>query len=42
VFIVVFSIFIAAIFVLCVLILRWAVRRDRERRATQPGPDGPR
>jgi len=32
VFAAVFSIFLAAIVVLCVLTLRWAIRRDRQRR----------
>jgi hypothetical protein len=36
VFIAVFSVFIAATLVLVVLTMRWAVRRDRERRAEQP------
>jgi len=35
VFIAVFSVFIAAMLVLVVLTLRWAVRRDRERRDSQ-------
>jgi hypothetical protein len=38
VFIAVFSVFIAATLVLVVLTLRWAVLRDRERRAAQ-SPD---
>jgi hypothetical protein len=38
VFIAVFSVFIAATLVLIVLTMRWAVRRDRERRAAQ-GPE---
>jgi hypothetical protein len=38
VFIAVFSVFIAATLVLVVLTMRWAIRRDRERRAGQaPG-----
>jgi hypothetical protein len=37
VFIAVFSIFIAATLVLVVLTMRWAIRRDRERRAA-PSP----
>jgi hypothetical protein len=32
VFIAVFSVFIAAIVVLCVLTIRWAIQRDRARR----------
>jgi hypothetical protein len=35
VFIAVFSVFIAATLVLVVLTVRWAVRRDRDRRAAQ-------
>jgi hypothetical protein len=35
VFIAVFSVFIAATVVLVVLTMRWAIRRDRERRAAQ-------
>jgi hypothetical protein len=35
VFIAVFSVFIVATLVLVVLTVRWAVRRDRERRAAQ-------
>jgi hypothetical protein len=38
VFIAVFSIFIAATLVLVVLTMRWAIRRDRERRASS-SPD---
>jgi hypothetical protein len=38
VFIAVFSIFIAATLGLVVLTIRWAIRRDRERRVT-PAPD---
>jgi hypothetical protein len=42
VFIAVFSVFIAATLVLVVLTMRWAVRRDRDRRAAQsPGDDKP-
>jgi hypothetical protein len=33
VFIAVFSIFVLAVIVLCVLTVRFALRRDRERRA---------
>jgi hypothetical protein len=33
VFIAVFSIFVLAVIVLCVLTVRFAIRRDRERRA---------
>jgi hypothetical protein len=36
VFIAVFSVFIAATLVLVVLTMRWAIRRDRERRAARP------
>jgi hypothetical protein len=32
VFVAVFSIFIVAILVLCVVTVRWAILRDRERR----------
>jgi len=35
VFAAVFSIFVVAILVLCVLTIRFAIRRDRERRAEQ-------
>jgi hypothetical protein len=35
VFVAVFSVFIAATLVLVVVTFRWAVRRDRERRAAQ-------
>jgi len=38
VFIAVFSIFVVAVLVLCVLTVRWAVRRDRERRADAATP----
>jgi hypothetical protein len=39
VFIGVFSVFIAATLVLIVLTMRWAIRRDRERRAAQEPPE---
>jgi hypothetical protein len=39
VFIAVFSVFIAATLVLIVLTIRWAIRRDRERRSAQDPPD---
>jgi hypothetical protein len=39
VFIAVFSVFIAATLVLIVLTMRWAIRRDRERRAAQDSPE---
>jgi hypothetical protein len=32
VFVAVFSIFVAAVVVLCVLTVRWAIQRDRSRR----------
>jgi len=32
VFVAVFSVFLAAVLVLCVITVRWALRRDRERR----------
>ncbi|HEY5092376.1 MAG TPA: hypothetical protein VII60_03850 [Acidimicrobiales bacterium] len=35
----VFSVFVAAMLVLVVFIVRWAVRRDRERRAAQTPTD---
>jgi hypothetical protein len=38
VFIAAFSVFIAATLVLIVLTMRWAIRRDRERRAAQGPP----
>jgi len=38
VFIAVFSFFVLATLVLCVLTIRWALRRDRQRRSTQPPP----
>jgi hypothetical protein len=42
VFIAVFSVFIAATLVLVILTMRWAIRRDRERRAAQaPGEKKP-
>jgi heme/copper-type cytochrome/quinol oxidase subunit 2 len=39
VFIAVFSVFVVAILVLVVLTMRWAIRRDRERRAAQEAPE---
>ncbi len=39
VFIAVFSVFIAATLVLVVLTMRWAIRRDRERRAQTGQPE---
>jgi hypothetical protein len=33
VFIAVFSVFVVAVLVLSVMTVRWAIRRDRERRA---------
>jgi hypothetical protein len=39
VFIGVFSVFIAATLVLIVLTMRWAIRRDRERRAAPDRPE---
>jgi hypothetical protein len=36
VFIAVFSVFIVATLVLVVLTMRWAIRRDRERRSVPP------
>lgn len=33
VFVAVFSVFVVAVVVLCVLTVRWALKRDRERRA---------
>jgi uncharacterized membrane protein len=39
VFIAVFSVFVVAMLVLVVFIVRWAIRRDRERKAAQ-GPGG--
>jgi hypothetical protein len=39
VFIAVFSFFVLAVVVLSVLTVRWAIRRDRERRAVAPAPD---
>jgi len=38
VFIAVFSFFVLATLVLCVLTIRWAVRRDRQRRSPPPPP----
>jgi len=34
-FIVVFALFLVAVIVLAVVIIRWAVRRDRQLRASQ-------
>jgi len=39
VFVAVFSVFVVAMLVLVVFIVRWAVRRDRERRAGQRPTD---
>jgi hypothetical protein len=39
VFIAVFSFFVLATLVLVVLTMRWAIHRDRERRAGQSGPE---
>jgi len=39
VFIAVFSVFIAATLVLIVLTMRWAIRRDRDGRATWRSKD---
>jgi hypothetical protein len=39
VFIAVFSVFIAATLVLVVLTMRWAIRRDRDGRATWRSKD---
>jgi uncharacterized membrane protein len=39
VFVAVFSVFVVAMLVLVVFIVRWAVRRDRERRAAQAPAD---
>jgi hypothetical protein len=36
VFVAVFSIFLLAIVVLCVLTVRWAILRDRSRRSSLP------
>jgi hypothetical protein len=36
VFIAVFSVFVAATLVLIVLTMRWAIRRDRDRRQQPP------
>jgi len=41
VFIAVFSFFVAATLVLVVLTMRWAIRRDRERRGGQPPTENP-
>jgi hypothetical protein len=35
VFAAVFSVFVVAVVVLCVLTVRWAIQRDRERRASE-------
>jgi hypothetical protein len=35
VFVAVFSVFVVAMLVLVVFIVRWSIRRDRERRAAQ-------
>jgi hypothetical protein len=35
VFVAVFSVFVVAVVVLSVLTLRWAIKRDRERRARE-------
>lgn len=37
-FIVVFSIFVLAVVVLCVVTVRWAMHRDAERRTSQRAP----
>lgn len=34
-FVAVFSIFLVAVVVLCVLTVRWAIMRDRQRRAAE-------
>jgi heme/copper-type cytochrome/quinol oxidase subunit 2 len=39
VFVAVFSVFVVAMVVLVVFIVRWSIRRDRERRAAQPPVD---
>jgi hypothetical protein len=39
VFIAVFSIFVAAVIVLCVLTIRWAIMRDRDRRRHEAAQD---
>jgi hypothetical protein len=39
VFIAVFSIFVVAVVVLCVLTIRWAIMRDRQRRASEATKD---
>jgi hypothetical protein len=38
VFVAVFSVFVVALVVLSVLTVRWAVRRDRQRREESKGP----
>jgi hypothetical protein len=38
VFVAVFSVFLLAIVVLCVLIVRWAILRDRARRVVAETP----
>jgi hypothetical protein len=40
VFVAVFSVFVAALVVLSVVTVRWALRRDRVGRATPPGDQG--
>jgi hypothetical protein len=39
VFIAVFSIFVVAVLVLCVLTVRWAIMRDRQRRRDEASTD---
>jgi hypothetical protein len=39
VFVAVFSVFVVAMLVLVVFIVRWSIRRDRERRAAQSPAD---
>jgi hypothetical protein len=39
VFIAVFSVFVVAVIVLCVLTIRWAIMRDRQRRASDVTKD---
>jgi hypothetical protein len=39
VFILVFSFFLLALLVLIVVVVRWAVHRDRERRAGHPSSE---
>jgi hypothetical protein len=41
VFVAVFSVFVVAMLVLVVFIVRWSIRRDRERRAAQKSTDTP-